>query len=207
MNGGNDNTARFSKNYPSSIFSNSHRKSNAWTEEAPVVRTDDNQTIKSALKLNVKNFMTTTSVKGISKAIKSESRVLRIVWITSTCTGLAISIILISLILVSYFHYDVVTNIDECSTCIPEFPDITVCPLNILSILADFPMTSYEEYIDQLHTVEADYNIAAYPERDYNSFKELLSVNAYYENFNQTGFLATYEALGGRNVFVHDCSW
>ena len=198
-----DNTTRFQRNYPPVARPNALQ-----AQQQMEINSDEvEQPVKKALKDNVKNFMTTTSVKGISKAIKAESKVLRVVWIISTCTGLAVSITLIALILVAYFRYDVVTNIDDCSTCIPEFPDITVCPLNALPGLADLELTSYEEYSTLVWNTQNAFNVTSYPLSEYQHFLELYSTSAYYENVNHTQFWQAYGMMGSHNVFVHDCSW
>lgn len=87
-------------------------------------------------KQHIKQFGTTTSIKGISKIIKSECLVLKVIWFVAVITGATIAIYFLSTLIVNYFSYALYTKMSICNDCHAPFPDITVCNLNPLALTA-----------------------------------------------------------------------
>ena len=154
-------------------------------------------------------FIQTTSVKGVSKASKSNQLFLKIIWIGGTLVGLAFALLVLSTFTMEYLKYSTVMQIEKCTHCKPEFPDITVCNLNILSALADYGAWDYSRYVEFISLVSnnPDFVDQDLTDEQINRLYEMYSVSAYFANVDLTAFWTTFFAVGGQNLFVHDCTW
>ena len=155
--------------------------------------------LKGEMKQAAVSFATSTSVKGISRAMKAESIPLKIIWILGALAGLGLGLYLICNITISYFRFETVTKITDCVTCKPSFPDVTVCNLNVLASLAEYNNLTYEEYEYMLDETARGLSLNEYEE---DFLYELYTTIAYLQNIDTSSVDS-----GGLNVLVHDCTW
>ena len=161
-------------------------------------------TLKDTIEKSSKKFITSTSLKGISRAYRNKSRVLQLAWLAGTMFGLVCAIYILYAIMTSYFRYDTVTDVKHCSDCKPKFPDITVCNLNMLGWLADLAQLkisyNYDQYINILwHKL----NLEAGTETELD---QLFSTTAYFNNLSPQ-VLQFMKSEDNINDFVHQCVW
>ena len=160
--------------------------------------------IKTEMKKVVNTWVQTTSVKGLSKAAKSDDHCTRILWIVGTLAGLGIALNLLYTLTSDYLKFETIIQIEKCSTCRPDFPDITVCNLNVLASLAAVGVT-YESYMTTIHRIlSSNHNLTA---KQLGVLKEMYSTSAYFDNIDLDPIYDFLDAPGGINVFVHDCAW
>ncbi len=101
----------------------------------------------------IRQFFETTSVKGISRAVKSPNLGLKILWLFGALLGIAIGVYWIAKLLYLYFSYATTTKISETKIGI-AFPDVTACHLNPLAIIPDI-MDKRREYIQKVNEIES----------------------------------------------------
>ena len=169
----------------------------------------DKESLKYEIKKTLKTFLQTTSLKGVSKTAKTNGIPMRIIWILGTLIGLTCALFLICNVSIAYFNYDTVVLIENCVNCKPDFPDITVCNLNILSRLEDFDILSYSDYIQLIDDI-----VNQYPSPQTNITNEQLivltemyTILSYFYNVDLSAFWEHLNSAEGRNDFVHDCTW
>ena len=75
---------------------------------------DDTISFSGEMKSTVQTFAQSTSIKGIPKAMKTDSLLLKCIWIIGTFIGLGVALFLLLLITLAYFRYDTVIEIDNC---------------------------------------------------------------------------------------------
>ena len=170
-----------------------------------------NVSLKSELIETGKQYLKNTSIKGISKAAKTKSWFLMIVWILGTIAGLGCAVSLVFTLTSAYFNYNTVVKISTCTDCVPEFPDITVCNMNNLGAMKDIAgvnsYTSYINEIEQLFYNSSQQNITDFTEAEQEILLSLYSPSAYFNNIDFTRILALLSSGIGRNSFTHDCKW
>ncbi len=77
------------------------------------------------------DFLKTTSVKGIGKAIRANTLFLKLTWIICILFGFSMTAYLLANIVIQYNQYETTTSIKELHGHPgPHFPDITICKLN-----------------------------------------------------------------------------
>ena len=158
-------------------------------------RTDsESASLKSELIETGKQYLKTTSIKGISKAAKTKSLFLMIVWILGTIAGLGCAVFLVFTLTRAYFNYDTVIKINKCTNCEPEFPDITVCNLNNLGAVNEIqgvhPYSAYKEDIEQLFFNNSHRNITDFTDDEKDRLWALYSTTAYFHNIDQSWIVA-----------------
>ena len=163
----------------------------------------------SHLKQATKQFIHATSVKGLSKAAKSDHFFVKILWMTGTLFGLAFAIYLVSNLTIQYFEYETVIEIEKCATCTPDFPDITICNLNVIGSFDLVPdLMTFDSYVNMTKTIlrEADHDIT---EDQRGVLEEMFSTAAYFSNLylNIDPLFEYLFSPGGRNILIHDCAW
>ena len=167
--------------------------------------------LKSELIDTGKQYLKTTSIKGISKAAKTKSWLLMTVWILGTIAGLGCVVFLVFTLTRAYFNYDTVVKISTCTDCNPEFPDITVCNLNNLGVVKDIAgIQSYSDYIreiEQLFYNNSKRNITEFTQEEQEMLMSLYSTSAYFDNIDIVPILAYLHSPIGKNSFAHDCKW
>ena len=166
---------------------------------------------RDELKNAVQTFAQTTSVKGIPKAMKTKSHFLKCVWILGTLMGLGCALFLVITLTLAYFAYDTVVKIEKCVDCKPEFPDITVCNLNILASLAALDQIDYAQYfnytIDFLWGADASHNFSELSPEQQLYLNQLYTTRAYMGNYNIDDAWEYLWPPTGLAVFVHGCQW
>ena len=101
---------------------------------------------KMAVIKTLSQFGQTTSLKGISRSVKSTHKCLRILWIVGFFLGLVAGIYQLSAIISLYLSHPVVTESKQGSPGSTTFPDVTLCNLNPTSNEAKQILT-YDGYI------------------------------------------------------------
>lgn len=71
----------------------------------------------------LQRFCLTTSMKGISRAVRTDEKIMRAMWLIAGGVGICMALYLALIILSAYFSYDVVTRTTEVSGSVPPFPD------------------------------------------------------------------------------------
>ena len=156
--------------------------------------------VKSKLKELIRTFATNTTIKGLAKAMRATLIFPRILGIMGTLAGLATGLYLLISILIVYFRYETVTKLEKCNECKPEFPDVTVCNLNVLGTLVDIGALHYQDYLGYVYWQSNNANLDHEQE---GYAKYLYSPLAYMKNVD-------FEFIVNRitmNTFVHDCTW
>lgn len=117
----------------------------------------------------LRNFLETTSVKGVSKVVKSTNTVYRVLWLSALILELAAATFFTYNLFYGYFSYKAVLYMDKDSVKAKDFPDITLCNLNPF---ANSPFRSNEinELFDMVGTVYNS-NLTSFLGRDIDLFK------------------------------------
>ena len=173
------------------------------------------------VKEHLKQYGQTTSIKGISRIIKSQHSALKILWLIALLFGASIAIYGLVSLVSSYLKYETITQISHCSDCRLEFPDVTLCNLNPLSLMSQFK----EDFLQHYDYLEAIYNFVEMQYKKfghlgnessitkekfldlYNNYSAFYSMSAYFQNVNETKLL---EKLGDSDVngsLVNFCQW
>ena len=182
------------------------------TSDRPKIYPDtcqDKESLKCEIKKTLKTFLQTTSLKGVSKTAKTNGMPMRIIWILGTLIGLTCALFLICNVCIAYFNYDTVVLIENCVNCKPDFPDITVCNLNILPRLEDFDILSYRGYIQLIDDIFNQYHSsqANMTNEQQIVLNEMYTTLAYFYNVDISAFWEHIISEGGLSDFVHDCTW
>ncbi len=103
------------------------------------------------------DFAQSTSVKGVSRAVRTGSLCLRFMWIIALFFGFGIAIFLLCDIFGLYIANETVTNIDEVNHK-PTFPDVTVCNLNPFLTLEDerLSINDYFKFLNRFSNVSKE---------------------------------------------------
>ena len=84
----------------------------------------------SSAKHPLRNFLESTSVKGVSKIVKTKSAVLRFLWTIAVLFGGAVAIFFLYGIFALYLSFSVTMNVVEVRDSSLKFPSLTLCNLN-----------------------------------------------------------------------------
>lgn len=168
------------------------------------------------IKEHLKQFGATTSVKGISKVLKSKSTGVKILWMFAILAGASIATYQLSIFLVKYFSYSVYTKVSFCNDCLPPFPDVTFCNLNPVSLISSYeqslPFNMYMYWIHNLTTgqhwdlekLRRDMNL------DEKRFKHLIynlySLEGYMHNIDAKQAIELVKKDNKRNL-IQGCTW
>ena len=167
--------------------------------------------LKSDLFETGKQYLKSTSIKGISKAAKTKSWLLMIIWIIGTFAGLGFAVFLVFTLTSAYFNYGTVIKITKCTECNPEFPDLTVCNLNNLGSVKDIPgLQSYSDYINEIENLfynNLHKNITDFIEEEQERLWSLYSTSAYFDNVDNGAIAQYLNTDAGKNSFAHNCKW
>ena len=143
------------------------------------------------LKAEVRKFCETTSVRGVSRIIKSKSTGLFIIWLLAVLTCAGLLIWQLTVVFKRYASYPVNTLLVQAPYWKnATFPDITICNTQPLIHEKDMKM-SYEDYISSLNyflTSESiTENIGSRYNMSYNMttniLKQFKDPSGYYNNF------------------------
>ena len=117
------------------------------------------------VKKELLKFCETTSIRGLPRVLKAESRSLRTFWFIGliACSGLLVY--QVSLVFVKFFQYGSVMNMLR-KTAPPNFPDITICNMNPFDELEKInPNMTYRDYQEKLDSMET--NLTEQVKRNY----------------------------------------
>ena len=84
----------------------------------------------SSTKHPLRNFLESTSVKGVSKIAKTKSAVLRFLWSIAVLFGGTVAFFFLYEIFALYLSFSVTTNVVEVRDSSLQFPSVTLCNLN-----------------------------------------------------------------------------
>ena len=163
--------------------------------------------VKNDCKEAAKTCFSSTSVRGIPRVLSARSTTLRALWILSTIAGFTTAVYLLVRILTLFLKYETFTNIKVCSNCTPDFPDVTVCYLNILNGIKDLDQTSYSQYKNRLSAIAGEFNASQLSEAEREYLEELYSVSAFYGNTDIKSVSDQLVTVAGNTALVHDCTW
>ena len=166
------------------------------------------------VKESIVQYGHTTSVKGVSKAVKSTRWSLRILWLIAFCIGAAAGIYQIATLLIKYYSYSTYTSISVCNGCHPPFPDVTLCSLNPINLLDEFSgdVLQLDQY---LHYIEKYMLVNDTEETFGTSDKELLeeafgwiySLQGYFQNIIALDVLDNLFTADFNKELVQLCTW
>ena len=87
--------------------------------------------MSTKLLTELRSFAETTSVRGIPRVMKANSRVTFVVWLIAVLTCAALLVWQLSVLLTRYFQYPISTlTVQAPAWQNPTFPDITICNLD-----------------------------------------------------------------------------
>ena len=176
----------------------------------------------ASIKEHLKLYCQATSVKGVSKAVKSKHVPSRLLWLLAVFCGACIAGFLLVTLVMAYLKFESSAQIIQCSNCKPQFPDVTVCNLHPLALLSLFhdDLLQFYDYFHVLHvmhgrlkaifqTLEGDpkYGNMTLDQISYMYFGIFYSLAGYFHNVNKTKLL---EKLGDSRIngsFVNFCEW
>ena len=194
---------------------NNKQKVNHLDSERPLSSKDKMQNTKKC----VNDFLSTTSIKGVAKAKKSDKKCLCIVWLIATLIGMGIGTYLIVNLLISFFNYESGTKVEFCNDCRPPFPDITICHVNPMQYLQELSNLTRIPYSDFERSLHQEYLAGNWRNAsdDYMGFRDMVWDSIYgTETYIQNAIPLPeeiaewgefYLSQMGTNFIVHDCVW
>ena len=145
----------------------------------------------SGLKNEFRKFGETVSVRGVSRILKSDVRILQIFWLFTVLTSSSILLWQLANVFTKFYRYPVATTLANDNQS-PEFPDITLCNLYPVGDVIN-PTLTWSNYLnmvkaartsitlDDLDSVTPNTNITT---AIYNNMWESLeSASIYFTNF------------------------
>ena len=81
-------------------------------------------------KAPVREFLETTSVKGVPKVVKSRNKCLGALWLAALLFGLGVAAFFLTKLFINFFSYGANLQLSEEPVTAADFPDITLCNLN-----------------------------------------------------------------------------
>ncbi|CAD5116595.1 DgyrCDS5471 [Dimorphilus gyrociliatus] len=154
----------------------------------PMEPINENKTMKDVIKQEFIDYLKNTSIKGVSRIFKSETKLLKIIWIFAVlsfiCVGLAYAVALT----VEYFKYPTVTLMKEIDSKDVIFPSVTICnlqpysenKLNHIRNVVKQPIPNMGQFFQILYQV-----LANTPAQLKSMLESLLSAKGYYMYLGQ----------------------
>jgi len=123
----------------------------------------------------LRRFAETTTIKGVSRTVRAERRIVRVFWILALVSCFIVLLYQISAVAISYSNYNVIRNsiVDFRD---PQFPDVTVCNLFQLSDLDQ--LENYDAYLRDVETMKK-YATNYYGPNDYGLWQYVSSIPTY----------------------------
>ena len=106
-----------------------------------------------------RSFLESTSVKGVSRAAKTSSGCVRLLWVTTVIVGAGFASFFLYGLLSSYLSLEVSSGLKSTRNSTQEFPAITLCNLNPLANTGEntSDVMEYFNFIDSiLREIEED---------------------------------------------------
>ncbi len=167
----------------------------------------------SSVKPYLLDFAQTTSMKGVSRAVRSGSLCLRAMWILAFMFGFGMAAYLLYEIFKIYTSNETVTNIAENSSR-PTFPDITLCNLNPFVALHDetISVNDYFKYLSEYSdATKSDYEEVIGMSMTENEYEELRgkmeSVAGFHQNSQPSATSERLESPSTTVPFIMSCKW
>ena len=167
--------------------------------------------MEESLRIELKKFGETTSVRGVPRAFKTQDKILRVVWIVALIVSISMTIWQLEKVFTKYFGYQTVSTVQEVFDK-AYFPWVTVCSLSPPSdtMFADLKWT---QYIAEVEEMKANYMPVIA-----QAAKEQKMSTDYLVNFLNTlespsGYIANlplprhYNTSGGGTTFIVDCNY
>lgn len=105
----------------------------------------------SEIQEELRRFAETTTIKGVSRTVRAERRIVRVFWVLALASCSGVLLYQISAVAISYSEHIVIRN-SGVDFRDPEFPDVTVCSLFQLSDLNE--LDKYAEYLRNVQTMK-----------------------------------------------------
>ena len=113
--------------------------------------------------------------------------------------------------MIQYLSFNFVTNFESCMDCKPQFPDVTVCNLNLnggAGLLSNVPYSDYLYQVSELQGNTYQGQPRFYLEESWRNFQYLYSTQAYVNNvIYGDGLASFFLSPGSQNLLVHQCQW
>lgn len=97
--------------------------------------------VKERLKEQTYKFLSSISVHGVSRVIKTDHLLVRLVWIAMILLSAIFGFISINNLVRDYYSYDVITNIRRVTSSNETFPAITIC--SHTNVTKDYYFSNY----------------------------------------------------------------
>jgi len=131
--------------------------------------------MESEIRQELRRFAETTTMKGVSRAVRAERRIIRVFWILALVSCFALLLFQISAVAISYSKYNVIRN-SGVDLRDPEFPDVTVCNLFQLSDLDQ--LENYDAYLRDVETMKK-YTTKNYWPYGYGLWQYISSISSF----------------------------
>ncbi|ELU12100.1 hypothetical protein CAPTEDRAFT_202195 [Capitella teleta] len=129
----------------------------------------------------VRQFCETTTLKGVARVVKTQSKVSRFLWIIAVLLGTGVAVYQFTELLLGYFSHNVSAQVHEIYTE-PPFPDVTVCNLNPMNSAKDSDL-DFSEYLDALNILDVREKDTKVPDSQYSeAYSQLASLTGYIQN-------------------------
>ena len=165
------------------------------------------------IKETIIQYGKTTSVKGLSKVVKSNRISLRFLWLIAFFLAAGVGMFQVGMLLTKYFNYDTYTSISVCSGCHPPFPDVTLCNLNPINLLEEYEgimqLNDYIEYIEDY--AKEYYKKHTFKDSDTGFYEEVFgwmySLQGYFQNMFTPKTVQIVAMSESEKDLVQQCIW
>src|SRR6218665_1204069 len=160
------------------------------------------------IRQELRRFAETTGIKGVSRIVKTTSKVIRFFWLVSIVVCFVILLVQVSSVFLTYTSHTVTRSSKVVHTK-PIFPDVTICNLcpddNISS-------ESYKKYLKTIETMK-NYDIKYNNNKNWQIWEYFRSIVFYNVNTplleeirnNEDGFVVTCLQYGWDLYVPADC--
>ena len=152
-----------------------------------------------------KLFLVSTSAKGVSRIVKTESVGFKLYWAVCTALVFGYGFYGVGSLLMRYFSYDNVVKVEEDrlnTSVLTKYPAITICDKTPLPVSKQLPSTNssstshFQEYVNKVMVMTSDVDA------DDVTREDLLSIKAYFQSMTQTEVDLVSQDV---HSFVTDC--
>lgn len=170
----------------------------------------------------LKHYGETTSVKGISKILKSPSFCLKCLWSIAFVVGILLGGYQVVIMILSFSDNNIVTKVKICDSCHPPFPDVTVCNPNPIGLVADLEVLhpniiQFHQYIDIMNQINQNTDYYYWHFIKGLTFEEIFTMytifidrSGYFQHINVTEMFRYLADAAVNYVYkglVHSCTW